>query len=618
MKKLLKLTPTCKDYIWGGNKLRNYGKISSADKIAETWEISMHPDGLSLSENGQNIAEEFGAEGLGKNLKDFEFFPVLVKLIDSADDLSVQVHPSDEYALKNEGSYGKTEMWYVADADEGAGIYLGFKENTEKSRFVSAVDDGSVTDLLNFYPVKKGEAYFIKSGTVHAIGKGVTICEIQQNSNLTYRIFDYKRKDKDGKERPLHVEKALNVMDFSAFAPNALNVDMGGKTLIGASRYFTAYKVVTNGTETFRADDGSFKGITCLEGSGEIEGRKISRGDTFIISAGYGDFQIKGDVEMIMIEIRKYYIGIDLGGTYIKGGLVDDLGNIIVEDKIPTETEFGAERVMDNIAALVKKLLKTANMSPSDVEGVGMGVPGMIDSKSGTVIFSNNLNWKDVKIAEGVSERTGIKVKIANDANVAALGESVFGAGNSYDDCILITLGTGVGSGIIVGNKLVEGNKSAGAELGHMVIVDGGEQCTCGRRGCFEAYASATALIRDTKRAMLAHKDSKMWEIGDIEKVGGKTAFDYCEKDVYAKQVVDNYIEKLGCGIANIANIFRPNAVMLGGGVCGQGDSLIKPLQKVVDREIFAGDLGPACPVVIAKLGNRAGTLGAAALLMEI
>ena len=617
MRKILKLTPTCKDYIWGGNKLRSYGKLSDTDKIAESWEISMHADGLSLSESSKNIVEEFGKEGLGKNLEDFEFFPVLVKLIDSAENLSVQVHPSDNYALENEGSYGKTEMWYVVDAEDGAGIYLGFKENTDKSQFISAVEDGSVTDLLNFYPVKRGETYFIKSGTVHAIGKGVTICEIQQNSNLTYRLYDYKRKDKDGKERPLHIDKALNVIDFSAFERKNLNVDIGRKTLIGASRYFSAYEVITDGSEIFCADERSFKGLTCLEGNGEIDGRKMTRGDTFAVSAGYGDFQIKGKMKLIMVEIRKYYIGIDLGGTFIKGGIVDDLGNIILSEMAPTESEKGPKKVIENIANLTFKMLGDANMDSSDVEGIGMGVPGMIDSKNGVVIFSNNLRWKDVRISEELCKLTGLKVKIANDANVAALGESTFGVGNSYDDCIFLTLGTGVGGGIIVGNKLVEGNKSAGAELGHMVIVDGGEQCTCGRKGCFEAYCSATALIRETKRAMKEHKDSKMWEIGDIEKVTGKTAFDYSDKDVYAKRVIDDYIEKLACGISNLANIFRPDAVIIGGGVCAQGDNLIDPLQKMVDKEIFAGDLGPACPVVISKLGNKAGTLGAAALLME-
>lgn len=313
---------------------------------------------------------------------------------------------------------------------------------------------------------------------------------------------------------------------------------------------------------------------------------------------------------------RKYYVGIDLGGTFIKGGIVDDLGNILAQDKTPTESEFGAGRVATNIANLAKSLMEKLDLQADDIVGLGMGVPGMIDGKAGNVIYSNNLKWKDFKIGGEVSKLTGLQVKIANDANVAALGEAKFGAAKGLEDVIMLTLGTGVGGGIVAGGRLIEGNKSAGAELGHMVIVAGGEQCTCGRKGCLEAYASATALIRDTKRAMEAHKDSKMWEIGSLDKVTGKTSFDYKGSDPYAKAVVDNYIEHLGFGITNLANIFRPQVVLLGGGVCAQGKELTEPLQALLDKEIFAGDLGPRVEIRIAELENSAGILGAAALLM--
>ncbi len=314
---------------------------------------------------------------------------------------------------------------------------------------------------------------------------------------------------------------------------------------------------------------------------------------------------------------KKYYVGIDLGGTFIKGGIVDELGNVICETKVPTESEKGGGRVATNIATLAKTLLAQAGLTTADVEGLGMGVPGMIDGKAGNVIYSNNLKWTDFRVGEEVAKQTGLKVKIANDANVAALGEVKFGAAKDYDDVIMLTLGTGVGGGIVVGGKLIEGNHGAGAELGHSVIEMGGEACTCGRKGCLEAYASATAIIRDTKRAMEAHKDSKMWEIGSLDKVTGKTAFDYKESDVYAKAVVEKYIYALACGIINFANIFRPQAVLLGGGVCAQGDALVKPLQEILDREIFAGSMGPRVPILIAELENSAGVLGAAALLME-
>jgi glucokinase len=305
-----------------------------------------------------------------------------------------------------------------------------------------------------------------------------------------------------------------------------------------------------------------------------------------------------------------------LGGTYIKGGIVDDLGNIIVRNKVPTESEKGADGVVENIVSLCNILLEEANMSTSDVVGVGMGVPGMIESEQGRVVYSNNLAWTDFPIASRVSEKIGLPVKIANDANVAALGETMFGCGKQYKNSVMLTLGTGVGSGIVIDGKLVEGNRSAGAEFGHSVIVAGGEPCSCGRKGCLEAYASASALIRDTKRAMKAHPESKMWEIGSIDAVCGKTVFDYLDSDDVAKSVVESYIEKLGVGITNIANELRPEIIILGGGVCSQGERLTKPLQEQLNRDIFATTMGPAVEIKIATLENDAGLLGAAALLM--
>ena len=314
---------------------------------------------------------------------------------------------------------------------------------------------------------------------------------------------------------------------------------------------------------------------------------------------------------------NKYYIGIDLGGTYIKGGIVNENGEILVLDKTPTEVEKGDKGVAANIAKLANDLLSRLNLTVKDVEGLGIGSPGMIDSAEGNVVYANNLGWENFKICDELSRLLGgITVKIGNDANVAALGEVKFGAARNYNSAVMITLGTGVGGGIVIDGKLVEGNKGAGAELGHIVIVKGGEQCSCGRKGCFEAYSSATALIRDTKRAMKAHPDSKMWEIGTVDDVCGKTVFDYAPVDVYAKEVLDSYIEHLACGLVNYANVFRPEVILLGGGVCAQGDNLIKPLQKIFDKEIYAGDKGPYVPILIAELENSAGLLGAAALLM--
>ncbi len=615
---IVKLYPECKDNIWGGVKLREkYGKQTDKTPVAESWELSFHKDGPTRLENGKTLQETATAADLGGNCEGFPFFPMLTKFIDAKADLSVQVHPSDAYALEHENSFGKTEMWYIVEADEGAGIYLGFKEEVTKADYEKAIAEHTLTDLLNFFEVKAGECYFIPSGTIHAIGSGCLICEIQQNSNLTYRVYDYGRKDKNGNERELHVEKALKVTCLDKYAYTPLSIATAQGDLLGCSKYFTTTSVLVNGKKTITADKNTFKCITCVQGEGVLAGKQVALGDSWFVPAGYGEVVLEGDMQLIVAEVRKYYVGIDLGGTFIKGGIVDDLGQILVQDKTPTESEGGSEVVARNIANLANALMAKLGLQSSDVVGLGMGVPGMIDGKAGNVIYSNNLQWKDFHISERVSELTGgLRVAIANDANVAALGEAKFGAGKGLDDVVMLTLGTGVGGGVVANGVLIEGNQGAGAELGHAILEVGGEQCSCGRKGCLEAYASATALIRDTKRAMEAHKDSKMWEIGGVEQVTGKTAFDYKDCDPYAKAVVEKYIKYLGAGIVNMANIFRPQVVLLGGGVCAQGKVLTDPLQAILDEEIFAGDLGPRVEVKIAELGNSAGILGGAALLM--
>ena len=608
-----KLYPEYKNYIWGGERLvTSLGKRTAIRPVAESWELSFHKDGLTRLANGETLKDAAKREDLGENAADMDIFPVLIKFIDAARDLSVQVHPSDSYALKNESSLGKTEMWYIVEADEGAGIYLGLKETVSPEQLASAIEEERLTELLNFIPVKSGECYFIPAGTVHAICRGCLIAEIQQNSNITYRVYDWGRRDKDGNPRPLHIENARAVADLNKFSQRKFP-----EGYLGISRYFTVRELSLSGELEHPTDKGSFVCLTAVSGEGSVDGVPFSAGDSIFVPAGEGAIKIIGKGKLLMTSIRKYYVGIDLGGTFIKGGIVDDLGNIITEAKVPTGAEGGSDAVAENIASLVSELIRSSGLESSDLEGIGMGVPGMIDSKKGEVVYSNNLGWEHFMISDKVEALTGLRVKIANDANVAALGEARFGCGKDYKTTVFLTLGTGVGGGIVIDGKLYEGNRSAGAEMGHSVIVAGGERCTCGRRGCLEAYASATALIRDTKRAMEAHPESELWKIGSIENVNGKTAFDYKDTDPTARAVVDNYLEMLTVGIANIANELRPEAVILGGGVCAQGKALTEPLTRLLAREIYGADRGPKVEILIATLGNSAGLLGAAALLME-
>lgn len=302
MKKVYKLTPAVKDNLWGGNKLRGYGKSSDKDRIAESWELSFTLGGEAMTDDGVMMSEAFGRDTWGTACDKFRFFPVLTKFIDAREKLSVQVHPSDAYALVNEGQFGKTEMWYVVEADEGAGLYMGLNRECQKDEFAAAVADGTVEELLSFKPVKTGDVYFIPSGTIHAIGEGVVIFEIQQNSTLTYRLYDYMRRDKDGNLRELHVDKAMEVSLLTPYV--AEKFDGADDAVIGKCEYFETSKYKLKLSKmAFNVDETSFLSITCVDGNGMIEGEKIAKGDTFFIPSGTGEITVSGNLDIIAVKV---------------------------------------------------------------------------------------------------------------------------------------------------------------------------------------------------------------------------------------------------------------------------------------------------------------------------
>lgn len=298
MKNVYKLVPEYKDYLWGGEKLKtDYGKQTDKTPCAESWELSLNPHGLTKVEDGKTLAEVLTPEKTGKNCEKFEFFPVLIKFIDAKQNLSVQVHPSDDYALKYENSYGKTESWYIVEAEEGAGIYCGFKRDTNKEEFLQSLASGEVENLLNFIPVKKGDCYFIPSGTVHAIGAGCLILEIQQNSDLTYRVYDYNRRGADGKLRELHVDKAVKVINFNKYEPK-LFASKENPRVITECDYFRSRELVLNGGFTEK-NANSFTCVTVTDGNGEINGEKFIKGDSFFVCADT-EYTLKGTGKVIL------------------------------------------------------------------------------------------------------------------------------------------------------------------------------------------------------------------------------------------------------------------------------------------------------------------------------
>lgn len=312
-----------------------------------------------------------------------------------------------------------------------------------------------------------------------------------------------------------------------------------------------------------------------------------------------------------------YRIGVDLGGTNIAVGVVNEDLKIIGRGKVKTKCPRPAEEIFDDIAVAVDMAIKDAGISMDEVVSVGVGTPGSVNKENGYIEFANNLGFNNVPAKEMLEARIGTTVYLDNDANCAALGEAVAGAGKGVGNFVAVTLGTGVGSGIIVNGKIVSGVNYAGGEMGHTVIMVNGKQCNCGRKGCWEQYASATALISQTKEAMLNNKESKMWQLvnGNIDCASGRTAFDAMRLgDEAAKTVVDNYIYYVAVGVINIINTFQPEFVCVGGGISHEGETLLAPLRKHVENERYTVHSAKQCRVVAAELGNDAGIFGAALL----
>ncbi len=315
-----------------------------------------------------------------------------------------------------------------------------------------------------------------------------------------------------------------------------------------------------------------------------------------------------------------YYIGVDLGGTNIAIGIVDENGKILKKASVPTRAEREADEIIRDMADLAKKLCDECGISVSDVEYAGVATPGTADSATGVVVYANNLPFLRYPLAAKLQEFLGVKkVLIENDANAAAKGEVACGASKGHKNSVMITLGTGLGGGIVIDNKIYSGFNFSGAELGHTVLEFNGKPCSCGRCGCWEAYSSATGLIKMTKEKMLECRDSVMWEMcdGNIDNAGGRTAFDAMRKgDKAGSEVVDMYIAYLGAGIVNMINIFQPEVLVIGGGVCNEKEYLTKPLQAIIDREQYSRNNPEELKtkIRIAELGNDAGIIGAAML----
>lgn len=311
-------------------------------------------------------------------------------------------------------------------------------------------------------------------------------------------------------------------------------------------------------------------------------------------------------------------VGIDIGGTSIKGAVVNELGQPSEMFSIPVIKDDTQEEIIEKIADTLKKYLEE-NKFDEPIAGIGIGIPGSIDAKNGVCIYSNNLDWKDLDVVGIMKKHFDMPIRITNDANAAALGEAAFGAGKKYPNVIMITLGTGVGGGVVIENKIYEGSDGTGTELGHMIIVKDGVMCTCGRRGCLEQYASANALAREAQESMDKNPDSLMHQIAkELGKTSARVPFLAARRyDKAGLEVVKDYVEYLGIGICNFCNIFRPDCVVLSGGVSNEGDYLIERLTKYCEENNFGFPYSKHSVIKVAELGYMAGIIGAASLILR-
>ncbi len=312
----------------------------------------------------------------------------------------------------------------------------------------------------------------------------------------------------------------------------------------------------------------------------------------------------------------KYYVGIDIGGTNISTGVVDENYKLVGKGKLKTNIGRPYEEILADIIETVKIAVADAKLEIDDIRWIGVGCPGTCNTDTGVVEYSNNLRWLNVPLLSDIENAFGRKTYIDNDANVAAYGEYLAGAAKGAENAVVITLGTGVGAGIIINGRIFSGSNFAGGEIGHTVIVVDGYECTCGRKGCFEAYSSATGLIRMTREAAEAHPESRIKQLVEADgRISARTAFNAAKMlDETGIEVVDRYIKHLACGITNTINIFQPDILCIGGGVCNEGDALLLPLKKLVAENIYSKNSKKNTEICICSLGNDAGIIGAAML----
>ena len=628
-KGLIVLKPVLHNNIWGGRRLEQFGYELPDGPVGECWGISAHPhgdctvdggpfDGMTLSQLWDEHHELFeGAKG--------DRFPLLIKVLDALDDLSIQVHPDDAYAMEHEnGSLGKHECWYVLDCHEHAHIIVG-QHAKSREEFAKLVEENRWHDMENFVPIKKGDFFDIKPGTVHAILGSTLILETQQSSDVTYRVFDYNRRQPDGSLRELHLQQAMDVIDYGAKAPVSGKVtapEVNGITKLMSCEYFEVLRVrVTPDAPVRLEQQHPFMCLSVVAGAGgqvttPAGTWTVRKGSHFVAPFGSGALSFSGDMMLICSYVptiaasgwgkgdypeartagtaTKNRIGIDIGGTQLRVAAYNEDGEELAKEVMPNDHDLGP-------AENLQRLIDVIEGWGIDYMGIGVGAPGPLNFKAGKILNPPNLpGWENFNIVSFLERETKHRVRLNNDANVAGLAESLSGAGWGYESLFYFTVSTGVGGAYIYQNQIIGGANSCAAEVFNMVVNEFDDVRPGMNVGAVEEQASGPSIARIASKGLgRAVAPAEVFAL-------------YEQGDETACAVIDRAADVLAKAVHNVSCVVDPDVFVFGGSVALNNPWFIDLVCEKAKKLV----LNPSTlRIELAKCGGDAGLIGASLLV---
>lgn len=626
---LIMLKPVLHNNIWGGRRLEEFGYELPDGPVGECWGIAAHPhgdctvvggpfDGMTLSQLWNEHHELFqGATG--------DRFPLLIKVLDARESLSIQVHPDDAYAYEHEnGSLGKSECWYVLDAKDDGKIIVGQKAHN-RAEFAQMVDEGRWDDLENLVPIEQGDFFDIRPGTMHAIMGGTLILETQQSSDVTYRVYDFDRRQADGSLRELHLKQAMDVIDYSAKAPTTGEVtapEIDGVLKLMSCEYFEVLRVrVTNNWPVDLVQSHPFMCLSVVAGEGGTVTTPagtwtLSKGSHFVAPHGCGTLSLKGDMMLICSYVptetgrrwekgeypelptkggaTKNRIGIDIGGTQLRVAAYTEEGTELAKEVIPNDHDLGP-------AENLQRLVDIIDGWDIDYTGIGVGAPGPLNFSSGMILNPPNLpGWENFKIVSFFEQATKHRTYLNNDANVAGLAEALRGAGKGKESVFFFTVSTGVGGAYVYRDEIVGGANSCAAEVFNMVVNEFSDVRPSMNVGSLEDQTSGEAIGRLASKGLERKVDAA--EVFALYEQGDETAH----------KVIDHAAETLAKAVHNVSCVVDPDVFVFGGSVALHNPWFIDLVHEKAKKLV----LNPqALRFELASCGGDAGLIGASLLV---